>query len=138
MKCSWYANNYPIPCCLDLTDSKNLIFAEAAAQAISVMRLADQIPFSCRRSAAGKCRSFHDVSTKFAGIPCNREPGEEDSCDPFWGVLLVSVALLVTLPVAFKLRLPGLFQGGWLISGISAQSFFVTVILLDALRRMIN
>ncbi len=80
---------------------------EAAAQVISVMRLAHQIPFSCGKSAAGKCRSFHDVPTKFAGTPCNKGPGEEDSCETFWGIVLLSMALLVTLPVAFKLRLPG-------------------------------
>ena len=51
--------------------------------------------------------NFHDVSGKFVGIPCNKEPGEEDSCDLFWGIVLVSVALFVMLLVAFKLRLSG-------------------------------
>ena len=50
--------------------------------------------------------NFHDVSTEFASIPCDKESGEGDSCNSLGGIvlLLLPVALLVTSPVAFKLR----------------------------------
>ena len=105
---------------------------------ISAIKLADQMPSRVEYLQRERLDNFHDMSTKFAGIPCNKDPREEDSCDSFWdsfwGIVLLSVELLVTLPVAFKPRFLGKFQGGRLISGISAHSFFVTIELLGALR----
>ena len=54
MKCSWSGFNDPIPCCLDLTRLKNLTSAEATAQVISAIRLADRNPFSYGKCAAGE------------------------------------------------------------------------------------